>query len=33
MLPTLSSPDEYRALQMYGVSLDPKPCLVSQFEQ
>jgi hypothetical protein len=33
MLSMLSSPDEYRALQMNGVSLDPNPCLVSQFKQ
>jgi hypothetical protein len=33
MLSILSSPDEYWALQMNGVSLDPSPCLVSQFRQ
>jgi hypothetical protein len=26
-------PDEYWALHMNGVSLDPSPCLVSQFKQ
>jgi hypothetical protein len=33
MLSILSSPDEYCALQMNGVSLDPSPCLMSQFRQ
>jgi hypothetical protein len=33
VLSILSSPDKYLALQMNGVSLDPNPCLVSQFKQ
>jgi hypothetical protein len=32
-LSILSSPDEYLALQMNDVSLDPNPYLVSQFKQ
>jgi hypothetical protein len=33
VLSILSSPDEYLALQMNDVSLDPNPCLVPQLKQ